>query len=380
MASDPISPVLQSLHGKTNNVDRAAQMEKVLWIMQEKQTASVDQSPLLQRLRALEKDAAQRATQVEMEHQRTANAAAGTRIMMEQEAVEFAAGAAAAKVKDYRAWQKAPGEFDHCPQLPQPGQLLRYFASEEGLRAQQDDPLLSCGRQGLLRSLPPRRAEATLAETYADKGLFGLTSAEGDGAEYSACQGTVSHAEENATDHSKDASHIAPAGMVGNAPDEGECLRTYPADQSGPGGVKLPRINVNSQRVTAALNDAYLHREYQAMHIVKTASAQLIRARGMDDVEFKLSCHSIDFGKVPQGRVMRRKLMLHNVSLERSRFSVDQVALPLKLTYPRVPVPAGLQTQILVELHAGDVGLFEGLVVVRSAVNVLECAVRADIV
>lgn len=348
--------------------------------MQTKHTASADQCALLQRLRALEQDAAQRATQVEMEHQRIANAAAGTRIMLEQEADEFAAGAAAAQIKDYRAWEKAPGEFDHCPRLPQPGQLLRYFASEEGLRAQQDDPLLSSGRQGVLRSLPPRRADATLAEAYAGKGLFGLTCAEGYGADGSACQGTVAPAEVKLADSLKDSCHMARERTVGSVPEEGECLRTYPADQRGPGGVKLPRINAKPERVAAALNDAYLQREYQAMHTVKTASAQLIRARGMDDVEFKLSCHSIDFGQVHQGSVMRRKLTLHNVSLERSRFSVDQVALPLKLTYPRAPVPAGLQTHILVELHAGDVGQFEGLVVVRSAVNVLECTVRAEVV
>lgn len=352
-----------------------------LGIMQEQQSDSHEQLALLQRLRALEQDAAQRAAQVEEEHQRAANAAAGSRIMIEQEALEFAGGAAAAGMKEYRAWQKEPGEFDICPQLPQPGAVLKYFASEEGLRAQRDDPLLTPGRDSVLRSLPKKCTEATLSQAYADKGLFGLTAGVDDVPECDIARGASAWTEPRLLDDASAKLQIDLRGASrGGGLEEGHCLRTYPADEGGPGGVKLPRIGSRPRRATATLNDAYLHREYQAMHAVKTASAQLIRARGLDDVEFKLSCHLLDFGEVAQGSVMHRRLTLHNVSLERSRFSVDQVAMPLKLSYPRDPVPAGLRAQILVELHAGDVGKFEGMVVVRSAVNVLECRVRASIV
>lgn len=339
----------------------------------------LDQKPLLQRLRAMEQDSTQRTADIERQHQKAAGEAAGSRLMMEQEALEFAAGAAAARVKDYRAWQKDPGEFDHCPQAPQPGELLRYFASEEGLRAQQEDPLLSSGRQGVLRALPAKRSDMSHQEAYAEKGLFGLSSIEDDRA---VCDGSPDGIGAVALPLAGET-----AGMPldqgtesGPGPEHGHLLRTYPSDHDGPGGVKLPRISARSQRATVMLNDAYLQREYQAMHSVKTASAELIRARGMDDVEFTLSSQMINFGEIAKGSVVQRRLSLHNVSLERARFSVDQVSPPLKLSYKRAPVPAGLRTQILVQLDAQQPGPYEGLVVVRSPVNVLECKVRAHVV
>eukprot|EP00892_Ulva_mutabilis_P004753 jgi/Ulvmu1/264/UM001_0268.1 len=346
---------------------------------EEQSVDAVDQEPLLQRLRALEHDAAQRATKVEQEQQRAAHAAAGSRIMMEQEALEVVAGAAAAEMKEYRAWQKEPGEFDHCPQLPQPGDILRYFASEEGLKAQQEDPLLSSGKQGVLRALPLKRTAPSVAEAYAEKGLFGLSCGVDNGPEAGLGEDSIGTGEQPVSKEPADAQRGAAVG-AGQEREQGQLLRTYPSDHSGPGGVKLPSIRSKPQRATTMLNDAYLQREYQAMHSVKTASAALIRARGLDDVEFKLGCQMINFGEVAQGTVVQRKLVLHNVSLERARFSVDQVAPPLKLSYQRAPVPAGLRTPISVELHAVDVGAFEGAVVVRSAVNVLQCTVRANVV
>lgn len=357
-------------------------------MLQEQLGLSPYEKELLQRLRGLEKDAAQRVMQVEKEHQRAEDAYAGTRLMIEQQALELEAGAAAARMKEYRAWHKEPGEFDSCPQLPRPGELLQYFASEEGILAQRNDPLLSSGREVVSRSLPPQRPQATLSEAYANKGLFGLTGGAEDfftPTEASAHLRSVTAGSPSKPSSPKNweerTGTQVPASGDGTGPEEeGLCLRTYPAGQTGPGGVKLPSISTRSQRPTAILNDAYLAREYQAMKLVKTASAELIRARGLDDVEFKLGSQLIEFGEVPVGSVLQQRLALHNVSLQRARFSVDQVPLPLKLSYSRTPVPAGLKTHILIELNARDVGLFEGRVVVRSAVNVLECKVRAHVV
>lgn len=112
--------------------------------------------------------------------------------------------------------------------------------------------------------------------------------------------------------------------------------------------------------------------------LVRTSAAELIRARGRDDVEFELGCDVLDFGEVKVGDPpILRKIPLQNVSLERARFTVDRVEQPLKVTYQRGPVPAGLKAHLVVEFCATDAGNYHSEIVVRSPVNVLTCKVCA---
>lgn len=121
----------------------------------------------------------------------------------------------------------------------------------------------------------------------------------------------------------------------------------------------------------------YLAREYPTMKMSNTSSAALVQHRGKDGVQFQLSPDHLDFGNVPAGTVVQRTLTLHNVSLERSRFTVQQAALPLHVIYKPAPVPAGLSARITVEFVAMDLGAFCGDVVVKSEVNVLTVPVTA---
>ena len=368
-----------SLHGAAGNFQHCAGM-------QDAGEASQQQS-LIARLRGLELDAAERTQELAKQHTREQEAAAGRRIMFEQEELLKKAGEAAAASKMYRAWEPVVGEFDALPQLPQPGQVLQYFSCEDGIKALRSHDLQhNTGAQEYerlqerLRTMPP-------SNRFAERGIYGVAdhvpgpddvvveerqqSSVPDGAQGPTQQEATGPQDvlEPTTDSASQQWNETGLDM--------DPLATMQRSGKSPTRVKLPKI-YRQAKATTALNDEYLRTEYLTKRLVKTSAAELIRARGRDDVEFELGCAVLDFGEVKQGgSPVVRKIPLQNVSLERARFSVDRVEPPLKVTYQRGPVPAGLKTHLMVEFCPEHVGNYNGEVVVRSPVNVLTCRVSA---
>jgi hypothetical protein len=350
---------------------------------------SPQQKSLVARLRGLELDAAERAREVAKQHEREQMAAAGRNIMHELDVLAQKAGAAAAASKMYRSWEPAVGEFDALPQLPQKGQVLKYFASEEGIKALRSDALQRNSGvqeyerlQERLRNMPP-------SLHFAEQGIYGVLdhiTGPDDLSDERCHDETAQEGTEEITSHHKlgmqqelqpqDAAEPPEQNFTDTVLEKNDqgCLQSM---GKGSTRVKLPKI-YRQPKANTVLNDEYLKREYMTKRLVRTSAAELIRARGRDDVEFELGCEVLDFGEVQVGAApIVRKIPLQNVSLERSRFSVDHIEPPLKVTYQKGPVPAGLKTYLTVEFSATDVGNYQGEIVVRSPVNLMKCRVCA---
>jgi Flagellar-associated PapD-like len=362
-----------------NGPQPACELLTATYTMQDEPASELQRSLVL-RLQELELEAAQRAHKVALERQRSERVAAGSNYMEEFEALLQKAGASAAECKVYRAWQRTPGEFEALPQAPHRAEILKYFSSEEGVKAMRAEALSNQAGAEEYHRLQQRLQDAQASQQFADRDIYGVVeeretyNGPGDESHGLNTTGTVSF--EEPSDPPQSAVGVCNTSATGNgSPARGNPERCSPVHGSN---FRLPKI-YRQPKAATALNDEYLKREYLTKSMVKTASAELIRARGRDDVEFELGCVALDFGDVPLGTSVARKVPLRNVSLERARFSVDQVVPPLKVTCPPGPVPAGLRTQILVEFHAHQPGHFVGQLVVRSAVNVLHCQVCANV-
>jgi hypothetical protein len=374
--------------------------------VQEQPKLSSSQKGLVERLLALESTIEDRAAVFARDASTEAAAAAGAVATAEEHAAVCRAAQAAASSKPYKAWQPQVEEYNTCPAAPRPGELLPYFQTEEGLRALKTDPYLT--RKVPINQKPLAPVDSAAATAFSTPGVYraqmlplelmpGNRTSGGAAGMCAAERGTHACGEAAVTQEKTD-----PQGM---------CLKTdsnalldstaISAKLAGDGGrqesqdscsetshhahhpaLVLPSIYRQPQAATE-LNDAFLSREYSAMRLPNTASAALIRARGRDGAEFALGCKQLDFGVVPLGKVVTRRIPLQNVSLARARFSVEQVDLPLRLTYPRIPVPAGLKVMITAELAAaGDqqLGAWSSLIVVRSALNIIRCPVSATFV
>lgn len=349
-------------------------------------SVSTQQQSLFTRLRRLELDADERAKDLAKKREKEQMAAAGRNAMHELDMLAQKAGKAAAYSKMYRAWEPEVSEFDELPQLPQPGQVLKYFSCEDGIRALRSDDLQqNSGAQEYerlqerLRNMPP-------ATHFAERGLYRVADdvedlnapikaewqSQPDENRLDEPQGADMHQQ----DHKEIENDSHGQQMVESGPDS-TIVGGGHHDSTGSSRVKLPKI-YGQPKAICTLNDEYLKKEYMTQRLVKTSASELIRARGRDNVEFELGCRILDFGEVKLGDApLLRKIPLQNVSLERARFSVDCVEPPLKVTHQRGPVPAGLKTQLLVELTPTYVGNYQSEIVVRSPVNVLRCKVCA---
>jgi hypothetical protein len=344
---------------------------------------------LLERLYELETDASTRKVDFAAARKREAEVAAVERMIFEQEALEKVAGEAAAAMKVYRAWQRVPGEFDGCDQIPVPGQVLSYFSTKEGIKGRRADPLLAqitarASREGEMAVL-----DRPSGKEYAIRGIYGTEiagEALHDDAEGEEDRHVLEseHSSGVTKEATKSDATLGISHALSNLQTDETSVHS-PLDQiqskNSPlfhtktvlvGGKKLPKLN-KTPRAGVLLNNSYLSREYPMMHLSKTSSASLIRAQGKDDVEFVLGCDALDFGIVPLGSVVIRKVSLQNVSLERARFAVDRMIKPFHLKFQRAPVPAGLRTYIFVEFSAEESGPFESAMTVRSAINIMQC-------
>ena len=347
---------------------------------------SAQQQSLISRLRGLELDAAERAQELAKQHAREQEAAAGRQIMFEHEELLKKAGAAAATSKMYRAWEPLVGEFDALPQLPQQGQVLRYFSCEDGIKALRSHDLQHNTGAQEYEKLQERLRSMPQSNHFAERGIYGVAEhvPGPDDAVEEEQQHILAHAgdEDPIDDGSlRHGVHQNPADLTSQQRNSTDVHMDQPAtaqcSSKISSSIKLPKIYRQAKAATA-LNDEYLKTEHMTKRLVKTSAAELIRARGLDGVEFELGCGVLDFGEVKlQQSPIVRKIPLQNVSLERARFSVDRVEHPLKVTYQRGPVPAGLKTYLIVEFHPKNIGNFHSEIVVRSPVNVLRCKVCA---
>jgi hypothetical protein len=357
------------------------------------------QASLVERLIALKATATQRAEAVAMQERATREALALERVAAEKEAEERIAEEVAGNIKEYRTWQPVVGEFDTCQQVPKHGHVLKYFECEDGIRAAQMDPLLGGHMPNFSKSLPTRPGDSAAATAFATAGVYRAMCA--DPAADADHPPAATHCDKQAK---HEGGHMGGEGGFSNgyksplyeaqasvpAPDF-----TYPAMGLGAfnlqpratriafgtssAAAKLPSIYKMPQAV-AELNKEVLQREYETMRLANTSSAALVRARGRDGSEFALGCRALNLGNVSWGVAVSRKIPLQNVSLGAARFSVDQVTPPLRLAYPRKPVPAGLKVPIAVHFCAAEgtaLGVWAGEIVVRSAFNVLRCPVMA---
>jgi hypothetical protein len=343
---------------------------------------SSSQTALVERLLALESTIEHRAGEMAHEASAAAVAATGAVMAAEDRAAACQAAESAALLKPYKAWQPEVEEYHACPKEPKPGELLPYFHSEEGLRASKTDPYLNKMVPVSRKLLGPRPTESAAAATFSTPGVYRAKATTEENLLGGSATDTAAAATDPGTHaHREDIPDIS---ATAHAPDHAGCedaQRHYCEDvqHAYQHAVALPSIYRQPQAATE-LNDVFLSREYMALRLPNTSSATLIRARGRDGVEFALGCQELDFGVVPRGTVVGRKIPLQNVSLARARFSVKQVALPLRLTYPRVPVPAGLKVMITAEVAPGgqqELGAWSGCIVVCSALNLIRCPVRA---
>lgn len=333
-------------------------------------------------MRGLELDAAERAKELAKQHESEQMKAVGRNIMREHEALLQKAGDALATSKVYRAWEPTMGEFEALTQLPQQGQVLQYFACEDGIKALRSHDLQhNSGAQEYeklqerLRNMPP-------SSHFAERGIYGVVDhvqGPDDSVEEQQQHHVQTWGEESPDANMYHGMHQASAESAEQRMNDTGLDTTDPGSGQESSRVKLPKIY--RQPKVGVLNDEYLKVEYMTKRLVKTSAAELIRARGRDDVEFDLGCDVLDFGQVKLGELLVRRIPLHNVSLERARFMVERVEPPLKVTYQRGPVPAGLKTHLLVEFHPEpyntELGQYENVIVVRSPVNVLKCRVCA---
>jgi Flagellar-associated PapD-like len=369
--------------------------------------ASKAQPKLLQRLTALETAAHVRAMTVAAFEKAKASAEEAERFAAAQEAAAQAAADAANALKVYRAWDPKVGEYDACPQEPQPGQVLRYFDTENGKRAAQQDPLLQDQVDGSRKALPPRPDASAASTVFGTPGVYRASArsgqepaemdvggAEYDGAgaldeswqepvwqeQYSTHASTRSASPRSRAKKSMHSTHAKPTSPARTAPSSVSPARSHAVPARARD--KLPAF-YKQGHASAELNIEVLQREYETMKLTNTASAAQVRARGRDGAEFVLGCAALDFGAVPRGAAVTKKVPLQNVSLGAARFAVDRVAPPLKVAYPHAPVPVGLKVPLAVTFEAGagaEAGPWEGEVVVRSAFNVLRCPVHATVV
>lgn len=343
---------------------------------------SANQESLIARLRGLELDATERAQELAKQHESEQMAAAGRSIMDELDAIAQKAGAAAACSKMYRAWDPPVGEFDALPQLPQQGQVLKYFACEDGITAlrcqdlQHNTGALEYERlQERLHNMPP-------SSHFAERGIYGVArhvQGPDDVVEVAQQQDFVQTSAEEPLEADMQHGDMEQAEQVYNSTglhmeDPGSLQRGGKESSR----VKLPKI-YRQPKAPCTLNKEYLKTEYMTKRLVKTSAAELIRARGRDDVEFELGCELLDLGEVKVGETVVRKIPLQNIGLECARFSVDRVEEPLRITCQHGPVPAGLKTQLLVELTATHAGKYQSEIVVRSPMNILKCRVCASV-
>eukprot|EP00775_Hariotina_reticulata_P009324 gene9324-9489_t len=257
----------------------------------------------------------------------------------------------------------AEGPFDHCPQRPLPGQTLKYFECQEGLLAINADPLLRPGTKITRHDLPAAKAvqPASAAGAEANAGI----TASGLGP--------------------RAASAAASGGL--SASGKSQAFDVY----GQPRLVKpqLPAAHSKSQ-AAAELNMDYLAREAATMRPAKTSSAALIKASGRTGKQMHvtypkrkhvvLSPAHIHFGTVSVGSVSHRLARLLNCSADVVRFTVSRPELPLRVLYKPVPLPAGMEATITVELVAEAAGDFVGRVTVKTEVNVIELTVSAKVV
>ena len=355
-------------------------------LTEQSQAQACRQAKLVERLLELEATAAERAATLAADEAAAAQAAAEKRVVDERQAAERYAAEKASRVKAYRSWQPVPGEFDNCPQVPQAGQVMKYFATENGIKGAREDPRLDGSEAPLSRStLPPRPAEVPATTAFSTPGVYAARSA--------AEPADVPDDMASTTAATASARETAPVTHAGEPSPSFESTMTFEAagaqlqgsqqmDKSSAATCKLPSI-YRVPRAATELNEDLLRREYETMRLANTASAALVRARGRDACEFVLGCAAIDFGVVPRGGAASQQLPLHNVSLAPARFSVDQVSPPLHLSYPRGAVPVGLKASIRAEFRPREdepLGLWSSSVVVRSPFNVLRCPACAQVV
>lgn len=176
-----------------------------------------------------------------------------------------------------------------------------------------------------------------------------------------------------------DLGHSQILGPAMNAPPS---VKTHLFDVYGQPRVLPPPLPRQHRRdeADAALNEAYLRAEADAVRMGKTASASLIRHSGKALQQFTLTPGHLHLGTVPVGLVAHRTARLTNVSTGVARFSVVRPELPLRIIYKPGPLAAGMETLLTVEFVAEHLGDFVGEVVVKSELNVLTMTVSAKVV
>lgn len=328
-------------------------------------------------------------------------------------------------VKAKRPWPQKKGPFDDTSKRPQPGQVLRYFDTEEGLIAKQEDPLLSTEVVPAVQpaTFPRRPVPAASPGRQAKPGIYlsHTTTLLADDAPGSqpdveqaisplnqarpevmtrACDKLPKSPKRTAArqpqvTRSQEPGSLSPSRVPNyHPPDLGystmvqspqtlqSTIRSCDYDVYGQPRLRPPVLPPTYTQDEAAVipNDRHIVAEGEVLRCTKTSSTSLLQIHGKVKKQFQVTPSHIHFGTVPQGAVVHRQVKLLNVSTERARFTAVRPPPPLRWIYNPGPLAAGMDRSLTVEFTAGGPGDFVGELEIRSELNVIHLTCSAKVV
>eukprot|EP00899_Mesostigma_viride_P028886 jgi/Mesvir1/9182/Mv06917-RA.2 len=311
-----------------------------------------------------------------------------------------------------------------APARPTPGgPPLRYFASEEGMRAVQANPALAAPARAPKREAAP--AHVTAAETNplptrpVDGGAGEMpasTSARPrsqqeergqNGAQGGAMPDAAARDDAGGLPPAPSAVRVpgklGPSGGSAFSPTsalsplaglDAATLRSHKFDVYGnprsPGSALAPA----TPEAPFSPNERFLAVEDGTARRVNTSSTALLRSRqlvqgvagsgtssrgagavkgpegtGAVAQQFSLAPSHVAFGSIPVGGVHSRPLSLLNLSHDVGRFKVKQPELPFKVVYTPAKVAPGMTVKLSVDVAATQVGDYDSVVVIETEFN-----------
>lgn len=284
---------------------------------------------------------------------------------------------------------------------PEPGSVLRYFDSEEGLVALSKGMIVERpvgqgrthypGQDSVtVEDLEAIRKERRQARKSAatgvsvggrSRGRAGYAASEkgAPSVHGSIASGIAAHVVRSRQGSIQRESTRAPADELTAEGAESEAFpvgfgeplpRERPWEKSVTGGERrlVPELPDYMTRAVAepVVNMRHLSVESEAFKMSRTAAGMNLQARGRFTKEFEVSPDAVDLGVLEIGQRATATLRITNIAAELARFHVERLAEPWHVVYRPGPLAVGMTTAVTVVFIASEPGVFTTSVNIRT--------------